>query len=82
MKTKFSPHILRHIFATKYLARGGNVFYFKEIMRHASLLTTLKYTHIQPQDLQSQHLKFPPVAHLRTEKFAKRTQGEDTCGAE
>lgn len=61
---KFSPHILRHSFATQYLANGGNLFYLKAILGHKSITTTLKYTQAQVKDLQDQHAKFSPVAEL------------------
>ena len=59
-----SPHIFRHTFATQALANGANVFVLRDIMGHSSLTTTLKYTHLQPVDLQKQHAKFSPVEHL------------------
>ena len=46
-EVKFSPHILRHSFATQLLANGGNVFHLKAILGHKSLATTLKYTKLQ-----------------------------------
>ena len=61
---KCSPHIFRHTFATQALANGANVIVLRDIMGHSSLTTTLKYTHLQPADLQSQHAKFSPVEHL------------------
>ena len=61
---KCSPHILRHTFATESVANGANVFVLKEIMGHSSLITTMKYTHLQPHDLQLHHMKFSPVANL------------------
>ncbi len=63
-EVKFSAHIIRHSFATQYLANGGNVFYLKAILGHKSLATTLTYTHVHPQDIQKQHIKFSPVAKL------------------
>jgi site-specific recombinase XerD len=61
---KCSPHIFRHTFATQAIANGANVFAVKEIMGHASLQTTLKYTHLQIKDLKTQHNKFSPVEGL------------------
>jgi site-specific recombinase XerD len=58
------PHAFRHTFATQFLANGGNVFALKNIMGHSSLETTLKYTHLQPRDLQNQHAHFSPVRNL------------------
>jgi len=69
---KCSPHVFRHTFATQSIANGANVFVLKEIMGHASLSTTLKYTHLQPHDLQVQHAKFSPVANLGVGKPPQR----------
>jgi len=66
---KCSPHIFRHTFATQAIANGANVFAVKEIMGHASLQTTLKYTHLQISDLKNQHEKFSPVEGLMKPKF-------------
>jgi site-specific recombinase XerD len=66
--TKCSPHIFRHTFATQSIANGANVFVIKEIMGHASLQTTLKYTHLQIKDLKDQHDKFSPVEGLMKPK--------------
>lgn len=63
-QVRVSPHVFRHTFATQAMANGANVFALKEIMGHASLHTTMKYTHLQPHDLQLQHSTFSPVAKL------------------
>ena len=62
---KCSPHVFRHTFATESIANGANVFVLKEVMGHESLQTTLKYVHLQPKDIQSQHARFSPLAHLK-----------------
>jgi integrase/recombinase XerD len=71
---KASPHIWRHSFATHAIANGANVFVLKEIMGHSSLITTMKYTHLQPQDLQIQHAGFSPVAKLDIGRAMHRTR--------
>jgi site-specific recombinase XerD len=62
--TRCSPHTFRHSFATMAVANGANVMVLKEIMGHESLQTTMKYVHLQPDDLQLQHTKFSPVTNL------------------
>jgi len=69
---KCSPHIFRHTFATHAVANGANLFALRDIMGHATLQTTMKYTHLQPHDLQIQHAKFSPVANLDIGKTPKR----------
>jgi len=56
------PHKFRHTFATRAFQNEANEYTVKEIMGHSSLLTTLKYTHPQPEDLKKQHNRFSPVA--------------------
>jgi len=57
-----SPHTFRHTFATLSIVRGANLFTLKEILGHSSLVTTMRYSHLQPEDIQVQHSKFSPVA--------------------
>lgn len=61
---KCSPHIFRHTFATMYLAKGGSDLTLMNILGHASLQSTQKYVHLQPQDLQCQHAKYSPIESL------------------
>jgi site-specific recombinase XerD len=61
---KCHPHIFRHTFATMFLANGGSDMALKEIMGHESYQTTQKYIHLQPQDLQKQHMKYSPMVYI------------------
>jgi integrase/recombinase XerC len=72
-RVKCSPHIFRHTFATQAVANGANVLVLKEIMGHATLQTTMKYTHLQPHQLLQQHAKFSPVANLALGKNSARS---------
>jgi integrase/recombinase XerD len=61
---KFSPHVLRHTFATNSVANGANIETLRNILGHESIQTTVKYTHMRPEDIKKQHSRFSPVAKL------------------
>lgn len=49
----FRPHDLRHRRVTTWLAEGKNPVHVKEAMGHASLATTMGYTHLLPEHLRA-----------------------------
>jgi len=61
---RVSPHVFRHSFATQFIANGGNAFVLQRILGHSSINMTLRYTHLQPEDLRVQHSQFSPVGNL------------------
>lgn len=47
-----SIHTFRHTFATRFLQSGGSIKELQEILGHASVETTMIYSHLVPEHLQ------------------------------
>ncbi|HJR02246.1 MAG TPA: tyrosine-type recombinase/integrase, partial [Methylomirabilota bacterium] len=70
----FTFHCCRHHFASWFVMRGGNIVALQDLLGHASLTMTRRYSHLAPEHLRAEIAK--------TEKASGRSRAEEVLDSE
>ena len=65
IKGRVTPHMIRHTVATLLLRCGADIRVVQEVLGHASIATTQRYTHVSKEHLVSTLKSLHPNHHIK-----------------
>lgn len=65
VQTHVTPHMIRHTVATLLLRHGADIRVVQEVLGHASIMTTQRYTHVSKEHLIATLQTHHPNRHLQ-----------------
>lgn len=74
IKKNIHPHILRHSFASALVKGGANLIVVKEMMGHASVVSTEIYTHLDTTHLRETLMLYHPHYQNLNKKKSEESQ--------
>jgi integrase/recombinase XerD len=72
-------HLLRHTMATLMLEGGADIRFIQEMLGHAKLTSTQRYTHVSVQQLQAVHTATHPEGRLPVPRPRRRRRPRRGC---
>ncbi len=76
LETKVTPHMIRHTTATLLLRCGADIRIVQEVLGHASIVTTQRYTHVSKDDLLSTLRLRHPNDHMEIDSGSRATKSQ------
>lgn len=62
---KITPYQFRHTFASYFVANGGDIFTLQDLMGHADIRMTRRYTELDETKKKNQHNAYSPINALQ-----------------
>lgn len=64
IKSRVTPHVIRHNFAKMAALNGMDIFSLMRLMGHADIATTRRYVQVNDDDVRKQHELYSPITRI------------------